>query len=177
MDGEIFGHKQFLVISNYLTENGIAVLRYDDRGLGKSTGDFSAATSADFATDVESAIAYLKTRKEISKNNIGLIGHSEGGLIAPMVAAKSEDVSFIVLLAGPGLPGYDIILQQTELIKRADGMDETALRTELTFIKGILDDITSRNDADDAEPPVKDSTHKQTTPQSGQPPEEMSTTD
>lgn len=176
-DGELFGHKPFLLISDYLTKNGIAVLRYDDRGFGESTGDFPSATSADFATDVESAIAYLKTRKEISKNNIGLVGHSEGGLIAPMVASKSKDVSFIVLLAGPGLPGYDIILRQTELIKRADGIDESTLQTELAFIKDILDGITNRNDSNEAEPTLKDSIQKQMTPQSGQLSEEMNTVD
>lgn len=121
---ELLGHKPFLVISDYLTRNGIGVLRYDDRGVGKSTGEFEAATSADFATDVESAVEYLKTRKEVDKKNIGLIGHSEGGIIAPMVAAESDDVSFIVLLAGTGIPGDQLLLMQQELIWRASGMAE-----------------------------------------------------
>ncbi|MCZ8215835.1 MAG: alpha/beta hydrolase, partial [Cyclobacteriaceae bacterium] len=109
-DEELMGHKPFLVLSDHLTKNGIAVLRYDDRGTALSKGDFKTATSADFATDVEAAMAYLKTRKEINKKKIGLIGHSEGGLIAPMVASRSKDVSFIVLLAGPGIPGDSILL-------------------------------------------------------------------
>lgn len=121
-DEELMGHKPFLVIADYLTRNGIAVLRYDDRGTAQSTGEFKTATSADFASDVESAIAYLKTRKEINKNKIGLVGHSEGGLIAPMVAAKSKDVRFIVLLAGPGLRGDKLLLLQQELIAKASGM-------------------------------------------------------
>ena len=125
---ELLGHKPFLVISDYLTRNGIAVLRYDDRGVGESTGDFKTATSADFATDVESAIAYLKTRKEINKKKIGLIGHSEGGLIAPIVAAKSKDVSFIVLLAGPGMPGDKLLLLQQELISKASGVSEKEIK-------------------------------------------------
>lgn len=104
-DEELLGHKPFLIISDHLTKNGIGVLRYDDRGVEQSTGDFSSATSADFATDVESAIDYLKTRKEIDKSKIGLVGHSEGGLIAPIVASESKDVSFIVLLAGTGIRG------------------------------------------------------------------------
>lgn len=130
---ELLGHKPFLVIADYLTKNGIGVLRYDDRGVGESKGDFKTATSADFATDVESAITYLKTRKEVNKKKIGLIGHSEGGLIAPMVASKSKDVSFIVLLAGPGIPGDKLLLLQQKLISKASGISDEDLRiNELT---------------------------------------------
>ena len=124
---EVFGHKPFLVISDYLTRKGIGVLRYDDRGVGESTGDFVKATSADFATDVESAIAYLKTREEVDKTKIGLIGHSEGGLIGPMVANRSSDVAFIVLLAGPGVPGDQVLLSQQRLIGNSMGISEEKL--------------------------------------------------
>lgn len=124
---EVFGHKPFLVISDYLTKNGIGVLRYDDRGIGQSKGNFKTATSADFATDVESAITYLKTRKEINKDKIGLIGHSEGGLIAPMIASKSKDVAFIVLLAGPGIQGDQILLLQQKLMGKASGTSAKTL--------------------------------------------------
>ena len=135
-DEEIFGHKAFLVLSDYLTKNGIAVLRYDDRGVGQSTGDFKSATSADFATDVESAIDYLKTRNEINKKKIGLIGHSEGGLIAPIVAVKSKDVAFIALLAGTGIQGDQILLLQQKLIAKASGTsDEEVQKTELENTK------------------------------------------
>ena len=127
-DEEIFGHKPFLVIADYLTRNGIAVLRYDDRGTARSTGDFKTATSADFATDVESAIKYLKGRKEINQNKIGLVGHSEGGLIAPMVAARSKDVHFVVLLAGTGLRGDQLLLLQQEMIARASGIPATDIQ-------------------------------------------------
>jgi pimeloyl-ACP methyl ester carboxylesterase len=130
-DEEILGHKPFLIISDYLTNNGIAVLRYDDRGVGQSEGDFNTATSADFATDVESAIAYLNTRKEINKEKIGLVGHSEGGLIAPMVASKSNDVSFIVLLAGPGIQGDKLLLLQQALIAKASGVAEADINIAL----------------------------------------------
>ncbi|MCF2446045.1 alpha/beta hydrolase [Dyadobacter sp. CY345] len=126
-DEEIAGHKPFLVIADHLTKNGIAVLRYDDRGAGQSTGDFNVATSENFATDVESAISYLKTRKEINLKKIGLIGHSEGGLIAPMVAADSKDVAFIILLAGPGIPGDQIMTKQNRLLGKAGGMPDQAL--------------------------------------------------
>lgn len=126
-DEELLGHKPFLVLSDYLTRNGIAVLRFDDRGTALSEGDFKAATSLDFASDVEAGIQYLKTRKEIKKNKIGLIGHSEGGLIAPMIAAKSREVDFIVLLAGTGITGAEILLLQQELIGRASGSSEKDL--------------------------------------------------
>jgi len=118
---EILGHKPFLVLADYLTRNGIAVLRYDDRGVGKSTGEFAKATSRDFATDVEAAVAYLKTRKDINPKQIGLIGHSEGGLIAPMVATEYPGIAFIVLMAGPGVTGEEILYRQGALIAKAQG--------------------------------------------------------
>lgn len=111
-DETIGMHKPFLVIADYLTNHGIAVLRIDDRGVGKSSGDFRAATSADFATDVMAGINYLKTRKDIDTTKIGLIGHSEGGLIAPYVAALRKDVAFIVLLAGPAVGGKQTMYYQ-----------------------------------------------------------------
>lgn len=127
-DEELLGHKPFLVIADHLTKNGIAVLRFDDRGTAKSRGDFKTATTEDFARDVESAIEYLKTRKEINKKKIGLIGHSEGGIIAPMVAAKSKDIRFIVLLAGTGINGGELLLLQQELIGRANGTSEADIK-------------------------------------------------
>ncbi|KAA6438697.1 lysophospholipase [Dyadobacter flavalbus] len=136
-DEEILGHKPFLVISDYLTRKGIAVLRFDDRGCGKSTGNFMIATSEDFATDVSSAIDYLKTRKEINKEKIGLAGHSEGGIIAPMIASKSEDVRFMVLLAAPAIPLRKMMLIQSELIARAFGVPEN----EIVTLKTINSDI------------------------------------
>ncbi|MFA9389187.1 MAG: alpha/beta hydrolase family protein [Prolixibacteraceae bacterium] len=145
---EVFGHKPFLVLADHLTKKGIAVLRFDDRGIGESTGDFKSATSFDFATDVEAAISYLKTRKEIDQKHIGLIGHSEGGLIAPLVATQSNKVNFIVLLAGPGIPGTEILLQQTELISRASGMDETQLQKALKINKEIYDLVLGSENID-----------------------------
>ncbi len=137
-DEELFGHKPFLVIADFLTRNGIAVLRYDDRGTAMSTGDFNTATTDDFATDVQSAIRYLKTRKEIDKSNIGLIGHSEGGIIAPIVASKTNDVAFIVLLAGTGLRGDQILLLQQKLIGKASGIsDEMLQKNELNNKKAF----------------------------------------
>ena len=118
-DESLMNHKPFLVWSDALTKLGIAVLRFDDRGVGASTGNFSKATTADFARDVEAAVDYLRSRKEIDNQRIGLIGHSEGGIIAPMVAvSRPKDVSFIVLLAAPGLRGDSILLMQNEVISR-----------------------------------------------------------
>ncbi len=145
---ELLGHKPFLVLSDYLTKNGIGVLRYDDRGTALTQGNFSTATSADFATDVQSAITYLKTRKEINKKRIGLVGHSEGGLIAPIVASKSKDISFIVLLAGTGIQGDNLLLLQQELIARANGVSETdikkSIQTNAKLFKMVINSIDSQ---------------------------------
>lgn len=127
-DEELMGHKPFHVLADHLTRNGFAVLRFDDRGVGQSEGNFAKATSFDFATDAKAAIDYLKTRSDIDASKIGLMGHSEGGLVAPIVASQHPaDVGFIVLLAGPGLPGSQIILLQQELIGRASGASQTEL--------------------------------------------------
>jgi uncharacterized protein len=123
-DETIAGHRPFLVIADHLTRKGIAVLRFDKRGIGKSTGAYAQATSEDFAGDVQAALSYLKSRKEIDPKRIGLIGHSEGGLIAPMVAARSKEVAWIILLAAPGLKGEDTLLLQSELILRAAGVND-----------------------------------------------------
>ncbi len=124
----VFNHRPFLVLADYLTRRGLAVLRFDDRGVGASTGDFSTATSEDFAGDVRAGIAYLKTRPDIDPAKIGLVGHSEGGLVAPMVAAEAPgEVAFIVLLAGTALTGEEILYLQGELIARANGASDEAI--------------------------------------------------
>jgi fermentation-respiration switch protein FrsA (DUF1100 family) len=120
-DESLLGHKPFLVLSDYLTRHGIAVLRADDRGTAKSTGNFATATTADFATDTEAGIAYLKTRPEVDAHKIGLIGHSEGGIIAPMIAARNLDVAFIVMMAGSGVPGDEILVAQVQAIAESSG--------------------------------------------------------
>jgi uncharacterized protein len=112
-DEFIAGHKVFLVLADYLTRHGIAVLRYDKRGVGDSTGQFDKALTVDFVADTEAAVKYLTTRKEADPKRIGLIGHSEGGMIAPLVAAKNHDIAFAVLLAGPGVSGAELAAEQT----------------------------------------------------------------
>ncbi len=123
-DEALAGHRPFLVLSDHLTRRGIAVLRFDDRGVGESTGDFASATSLDFASDVRAGVAWLKTRTDVDASAIGLAGHSEGGLIAPLVAVESDDVAFIVLMAGPGITGEQILYAQGALIARAQGATE-----------------------------------------------------
>lgn len=147
-DEMLMGHKPFLVISDYLTRNGIAVLRMDDRGIGKSTGDFSKATTFDFANDIFSAVEYLKTRSDINKKQIGLIGHSEGGLIAPLVAVKTPDVSYITLLAGPGVPGNELLALQISAILRSGGIKEDVIEKNNLFMKTLFNVILQ--DADSA---------------------------
>ncbi|MCH7513211.1 MAG: alpha/beta hydrolase, partial [Bacteroidetes bacterium] len=132
---EIFGHKPFHVLADYLTRNGIAVLRYDDRGIGKSGGSFGTATTENFATDARAALLHLESYPEISPGLTGIIGHSEGGLIAPMVAAETDEVDFIVMLAGPGLKGEEILILQTRLIAKANGADNGEIKKSLDFNK------------------------------------------
>ncbi len=144
-DEELLGHKPFLVLSDYLTKNGIAVLRYDDRGTALSKGDFKTATSLDFATDVEAGIDYLKTRKEINKKEIGLIGHSEGGIIAPMVASKSKDVAFIILLAGTGIQGDQLLLLQQKLIGKVSGVSDEDLQKNESTNRKAFDIVNKSN--------------------------------
>lgn len=135
---EIFDHKPFWVLADHLTNNGIAVLRYDDRGVGESTGTFSGSTTFDFAKDVVAAIEYLKTRKEIDPYKIGLIGHSEGGVIAPMVAVEDTDVAFVVTLAGVFVPGGELLILQKEMQLRALGSSEEYMAGEIEFDTGLM---------------------------------------
>jgi len=123
-DESFMGHKPFLVLSDYLTRKGIGVLRFDDRGVGKSTGDFGIATTEDFSKDVLSAIAYLKTRNDVDVKNIGLIGHSEGGIIAPLAANNSKDIAFMVLLASTGVSGAELSVMQSKTLRQFPVKDE-----------------------------------------------------
>ena len=138
-DEELMGHKPFLVIADYLTRGGIGVLRFDDRGTAQSSGDFKTATTFDFSKDVEAAFNFLLTRNDVDKKKIGLIGHSEGGVIAPMVAARNNNVVFIVLLAGTGVRGDKLLLMQTEAIGKASGMSEADLEKTMKINAGAYD--------------------------------------
>ncbi|MFI5372668.1 MAG: alpha/beta hydrolase family protein [Candidatus Eisenbacteria bacterium] len=126
-DETIFGFKPFKLIADHLTRHGIAVLRLDDRGIGGSTGDPTNATSEDLAGDVRTGIAYLRGRHDIDSRRIGLIGHSEGGIIAPMVAAGSRDVAFVVMMAGLGVRGDTLLLTQSALVMHAQGVSDSVI--------------------------------------------------
>ncbi|GAL66185.1 hypothetical protein JCM19301_750 [Jejuia pallidilutea] len=138
-----FNHKPFLVLADYLTKQGIAVLRYDDRGVGESQGKFKDATSFDFALDVEAAIHFLKTRNDIDTSKIGLIGHSEGGLIAPIVTSKNKDVAFVVMLAGPGVDGGKILETQSRKMMELRGVQKMMI-DENEKLTTIIYDVIKR---------------------------------
>jgi predicted acyl esterase len=147
---ELLGHKPFLVITDYLARHGIASLRYDDRGTAGSTGNFAASTSADFANDAQAAVAFLRKQPGIAPGHVGIIGHSEGGLIAPIVAARDTNVAFIVLLAGPGLPGDSILLLQAELIAKANGTPQAMIDTNLAVNTRLFAAVKGASDSADA---------------------------
>ena len=154
-DETVFAHKPFAVMADDLARRGIASLRVDDRGVGGSKGDFAGATTTDFAGDVRAGIAFLKTRREIDGKRIGLIGHSEGGVIAPMVAASDAGVAFIVLLAGTGVPGDQVMLAQQKAIVAAMGDGADTLAQNQKYSKGAITAIKSAKDAADAREKVK----------------------
>ncbi len=137
-DEELLNHRPFLVLSDHLTRNGIAVLRYDDRGIGESEGDFNSATTADFAEDVDAAIEFLKSRNDMQGKRIGLTGHSEGGMIAPIVASTNKDVDHIILLAGPGIDITDLLIIQTSRIAEAEGATPDVIEANSVVIKRVF---------------------------------------
>lgn len=145
-DETLFEHKPFLVLADTLTRRGLAVLRVDDRGVGGSTGKIATSTSDDFAGDVLAGVAYLKSRKEIAPQAIGLLGHSEGGIIAPIVASRAPEIAFIVLLAGTGLPGDAILERQGQLILKVNGADEETLRWQREAQKTLIAIVKSESD-------------------------------
>lgn len=125
---EIAGHKPFLILADYLTNNGIAVFRYDDRGFAESTGDIMNSTTYDFMTDVLAIAKFFESNPNIDNSRIGLSGHSEGGIIAMMLAAKyPKNVDFIISMAGPGVDSKSLLVKQIEDIHRANGMDEQSI--------------------------------------------------
>ncbi|MFS4482194.1 alpha/beta hydrolase family protein [Hyunsoonleella sp. 2307UL5-6] len=150
-----FHHKPFLVISDYLTNHGIAVLRYDDRGVAKSEGNFKTATSFDFASDVTAAINFLKQRQDINTSKIGLIGHSEGGLIAPIVAATNTDVAFIVMLAGTGVDGGKVLQTQSRKMMALRGTPDIMLDENEKLTTIIYDVIKNHKHTDTIKTKIK----------------------
>jgi uncharacterized protein len=145
---EIFGHKPFKLIADYLTRKGIAVLRYDDRGVGSSGGVVRGSTSLDNAGDARSAIDFLLTQNEIDPSEVGVIGHSEGGMIAIMLAAKYDDIAFIITLAGPGVDGKSILLDQSDYINRLSGVNESFLKDNQIVMSKVFDLMSSNESYD-----------------------------
>jgi uncharacterized protein len=137
-DEEIFGFRPFQILADHLTRNGFAVLRCDDRGIGGSTGDMKTSTSADFSLDALAMHGFLKTRREIRGQQIGLIGHSEGAEVAAMTAAVSKEVAFVVFLAGPGIPGDSTILSQIEVLGRSGGESEENIKHGLEMERKVF---------------------------------------
>ena len=152
----VAGHRPFLVLADHLTRNGIAVLRVDDRGVGGTELGSPSITGENFAEDVLAGVSFLKQRKEIDPKIIGLIGHSEGGMIAPMVAARSKDVSFIVLLAGLGQSGEDVIYSQTELIHKTQGTHPDTIAHTISLSKKINAIVKAETDPKRIEQRIND---------------------
>ncbi len=146
-DETIFDHKPFAIISDYLTRNGFVVLRVDDRGIGKSTGNFGEATTADFAKDVEASLDFLENQPMVNKEKIGLIGHSEGGMIAPMVADERKEIKFIVLLAGPGIPIIDLMQQQVEAISLSEGKSTAEAKADADLLHIFWEELNKNEDS------------------------------
>jgi uncharacterized protein len=140
-DEEIFGFKPFKLIADALTRKGIAVLRYDDRGVGGSTGNMAESTTKDFAMDAMAGVRYLQSRKDIDSRKIGLCGHSEGAIAAPLAAAGSPDIAFLVLIAGPGIPGDTLVLWQLVTLARAGGMSERDIQDAVALQHRVFDAV------------------------------------
>lgn len=149
-DEELFGFKPFEMIADNFTKKGFAVLRCDDRGVGESTGDFSTATSYDFSTDIEAMVNYLKTRKEINPKKIGVLGHSEGGMIVNLLASRNKNVAFGIMMAGTSVNGKEILESQNELISKVNGATakemEGSKKLATEIYKLIFDDKTTDKD-------------------------------
>jgi hypothetical protein len=152
-DESFLGHKPFLVFADYLARHGIASLRYDDRGVAKSTGIFAGATSADLASDAQSAVHFLGTQTGIARDRVGIVGHSEGGMIGAMIAARSTDVAFLVMLAAPGLPGDSVVMLQKQALFAHNGLDPVQMRQAVHFTRQVYD--VAKSDEDSASATAK----------------------
>lgn len=146
-DESSFGHQPFLVIADHLSRHGIAVLRVDDRGTGGSTGNVDSATTADFARDVLAGVRFLKSHPKIAGDRIGLLGHSEGAVVAPLAASQSPDVTFIILLGGTGVPGSEIVQMQSRLIARANGAGDDAVHRNQEALRRTFAVLRTEPDA------------------------------
>ena len=150
-DEELMNHRPFWVIADYCALHGLAVLRYDDRGIGGSTGEVENATSMDFSYDAEAAFDYLRNRKEINASKVGILGHSEGGVINFMVSARRPEVAFLISLAGPSVNGIEVLKEQQAAILRASGMSEEAIQFSGNANAQMFDIVEASNDRVEAD--------------------------
>jgi hypothetical protein len=150
-DQTLFGHKPFAVLADHLTRNGIVVLRYDDRGFGESTGSFSAATSEDFATDANAAIAFLEARPDVDPSKLGVIGHSEGGVVGPLAAVSNPSIDFLIMLAGPGQDFVDIMLSQRRSMAAVQGLPSEAVIASEPVVREIYLAVQQANSREEAQ--------------------------
>jgi len=152
---EILGHKPFFVISDFFTKNGIAVLRYDERGVGESSGTFATATTLDFAADADAAVAFLRQHPRVNTSGIGLLGHSEGGMVASIVASRDKNIAFIVLLAGPAIGGKDILFTQQKKIFELSNYDKKDIDFILKDSKKVYSILEKEADPKEAVPKIR----------------------
>ena len=146
-DEDVAGHKVFLVLSDLLAKQGIAVLRYDDRGVGESTGNHALATSADLASDTLAGFEFLRQHTKLQGVKVGLIGHSEGGLIGAIVAAQQSDIDFLVSLAGTGTTGAQILIDQSYLIQQKMGVEQTKLDQDDKLQRALMAAVVANESA------------------------------
>lgn len=146
-DETLAGHRPFHVIADVLSRQGIAVLRYDERGIGESEGEFSTATSADFADDAEAGLNFLAAQEQIDPQKTGIIGHSEGALIAPMIASRRPETGFIIMLAGPSIPGSEVLSGQSALILGKMGIPGNTVDKMLSLRQNVYE-ILQENPSD-----------------------------
>jgi len=142
-DEDLMGHKIFLVLADALNRRGIAVLRYDKRGVGESTGNFASASFTDFVRDAQAALGYLRSRPEIAADHVGLVGHSEGGLVAPLVAVHDPSVRFVVLMAAPGMRLDQLARLQNATMAQASGLSDAEIAKRLAFFDKLYVDLAT----------------------------------
>jgi|HubBroStandDraft_2_1064218.scaffolds.fasta_scaffold03402_7 pimeloyl-ACP methyl ester carboxylesterase len=166
-DEVINGRGLFPAISDSLANQGIAVLRFDKRGNGRSTGNFDTATTLDLAADVEAGFVFLRKRADIRADKIGLLGHSEGGLIAPIVATRQKSVAFMVLMAAPAVSGAEIMHKQGRLALMARGLSGARLEEAFSVQVEMINTIVSEQDSNKATPRLQDLNSRLTTLEGG----------
>ena len=150
-DEELMNHRPFWVIADYCARHGVAVLRYDDRGMGGSGGEVYNATSLDFSYDAEAAFDFLRGQKCVDASRVGILGHSEGGIINFMVAARRPEVAFLISLAGPAVNGIEVLKEQQAALLRASGMTEEAIQFSSNANAQLFDIVEASSNREEAD--------------------------